>query len=502
MRNFFRKLFIFTCVALLNFSCQIFKSTERQPTQASVGIGPETISTNPGLDEKSEEQKQAEVMVDQIIQQNLNSRQQLSSEIRSFIMEASWAQQLVSSFDMYLDFKLSKSSHDLEKPFALSESEINCKLWENSYFQTHAEEHLLLLQNFFLQKSDQQNYHWFLSFFKSSKADTPAQILAKAQLVRTLASNHHEKCTGKSCVDFLKFPGKPFSAFDPFNNQQMLDFKNKFSKKIAAYSPQEIDLMPKGQCFQTTSDRKPNTDEAPYNWKIRNKTGRKLNPKEYIITYDDGPHSIYTMQILEAWKKSGLAKPTFFWLAENVKKYPTLSHEVAAEGFEIAAHSYSHPDTGNLAAATEASQLNKVNRSLFKTELINITPENFLIWKDKMLDRQILESYSIIEKEVGSGKTLKFRLPYGSGVRNPLIENRFIKLNVDHYFWDIDSLDWQDKNPLTIIDRVHKQMQIFHKGIILFHDIHPQSIEASKLLIQEFLDNKNGKVLNLDEAHL
>ena len=53
-----------------------------------------------------------------------------------------------------------------------------------------------------------------------------------------------------------------------------------------------------------------------------------------------------------------------------------------------------------------------------------------------------------------------------------------------HVFWNVDSLDWKDKNPETILARVKKAMAAEKKGIILFHDIHPQSVEASKLVLK------------------
>lgn len=198
-----------------------------------------------------------------------------------------------------------------------------------------------------------------------------------------------------------------------------------------------------------------------------------------------------------------MAKPTFFWLAANVQKYPAVARDVGARGFEVAVHSFSHPDIGNLAAAVDASKLNKVNRTHFANELRSLSAGDFAGWREKKLDQQIVRAFAIISDVLGSGHHVgKFRLPYGSGLRSSLIGARFAHLNVDHFFWDIDSLDWQDKNPLSIVERVHKQMLVAKRGIILFHDIHPQSLEASKVLIREFQEKPNGKVVNLNEAQL
>ena len=53
-----------------------------------------------------------------------------------------------------------------------------------------------------------------------------------------------------------------------------------------------------------------------------------------------------------------------------------------------------------------------------------------------------------------------------------------------HVFWNVDTLDWQDKDPASILARAKKQMQANGHGVILFHDIHPQSVEASKKLLE------------------
>jgi peptidoglycan/xylan/chitin deacetylase (PgdA/CDA1 family) len=52
-----------------------------------------------------------------------------------------------------------------------------------------------------------------------------------------------------------------------------------------------------------------------------------------------------------------------------------------------------------------------------------------------------------------------------------------------HTSWNVDTLDWQDRNANSIFERTKKQVDILGRGIILFHDIHPQSVQAVKLLI-------------------
>ncbi len=64
-----------------------------------------------------------------------------------------------------------------------------------------------------------------------------------------------------------------------------------------------------------------------------------------------------------------------------------------------------------------------------------------------------------------------------------------------HVFWNVDSLDWQDKDPASILARVKKLMAAEKRGIILMHDIHPQTVEAVKLLLDSAAPTQRWVVL-------
>ena len=85
-----------------------------------------------------------------------------------------------------------------------------------------------------------------------------------------------------------------------------------------------------------------------------------------------------------------------------------------------------------------------------------------------------------------------FRLPYGAGVSVPEIREMIASQNMIHVFWNVDTLDWQDKNPKTIYTRALKQMNALGRGVILFHDIHPQSVIASEMVMGYLKDPANN----------
>jgi peptidoglycan/xylan/chitin deacetylase (PgdA/CDA1 family) len=190
-----------------------------------------------------------------------------------------------------------------------------------------------------------------------------------------------------------------------------------------------------------------------------NITGNTFPRGQWAITFDDGPHADYTNKIASNLKEFDI-KSTFFSLSKNVVAYPHITNGLREAGMEIANHSHDH------------KQLTKLS--------------------DAQLDFEILDSTDKITKVTGE-KTKYFRCPYGAGTNVPRVRQRIAKEDMIHVFWSVDSLDWQDHNPKTIVERVRKQMAMSKNGggIILFHDIHPQSVTASREIMKYIHDNKN-----------
>ena len=60
------------------------------------------------------------------------------------------------------------------------------------------------------------------------------------------------------------------------------------------------------------------------------------------LTFDDGPCSGYTEQILDILRRHDV-KATFFVCGQNVERSPEILRRIQAEGHTIGNHSYSHP---------------------------------------------------------------------------------------------------------------------------------------------------------------
>ena len=166
--------------------------------------------------------------------------------------------------------------------------------------------------------------------------------------------------------------------------------------------------------------------------------GKKL----VAFTFDDGPHPEYTDQILTILDQYD-AKGTFFMLGNSVDFYPDVAKRVAAAGHEIGNHSFSHPDLTTLGSSQVQFEISEADRAI----------------------------------ETATGQVPKYyRPPYGA--HNSRVDDLVQKPAI---LWDVDTLDWQSRDPQAILHKVQEQTS--DGAIILMHDIHQTTIEGFRLSI-------------------
>lgn len=194
-----------------------------------------------------------------------------------------------------------------------------------------------------------------------------------------------------------------------------------------------------------------------------NMNGYNFPERTYALTFDDGPNEEHTLPILSTLQSFG-KKATFFWLAENVGPMPAIVQKVKAAGMPRNNHSFTHP------------QLPKLDNT--------------------QLTKEIVGAQAVL-KQVYKDTPRFFRCPFGAGLNIARVREMIAKNNMIHVFWTIDSLDWQDKDPASVLARIKKQMSVEKRGIILMHDVHPQTVQAARLLLQysKGLDGKKGQSL-------
>ncbi len=154
------------------------------------------------------------------------------------------------------------------------------------------------------------------------------------------------------------------------------------------------------------------------------------------LTFDDGPHVTLTPQLLDILRSEGI-RATFYVVGQRVASWPDIVARAVRESHEIGNHSWNHALFTTLSDAEIASQLART-------------------------DAAILAATGIVPATV--------RLPGGDG--NARV---FGLIDRPVVFWDVDTLDWQNRSPPTI---QQISARAYSGSIVLLHDIHATTIAA------------------------
>ncbi|MET3576652.1 polysaccharide deacetylase family protein [Bhargavaea ullalensis] len=93
---------------------------------------------------------------------------------------------------------------------------------------------------------------------------------------------------------------------------------------------------------------------------------KKLPDKNGIaLTFDDGPHPVYTARLLDVLKQHGV-RATFFVIGEKVEAYPWLLKRMREDGHEIGIHHYKHRSAWRLTPRALRNQLELTDRAIRK----------------------------------------------------------------------------------------------------------------------------------------
>jgi cellulose synthase/poly-beta-1,6-N-acetylglucosamine synthase-like glycosyltransferase/peptidoglycan/xylan/chitin deacetylase (PgdA/CDA1 family) len=73
----------------------------------------------------------------------------------------------------------------------------------------------------------------------------------------------------------------------------------------------------------------------------------RMPARTIALTFDDGPDPTWTPRILEVLRRHRV-KATFFVVGAQVARHPDLARRLVAEGHEIGAHTFTHPELSDL----------------------------------------------------------------------------------------------------------------------------------------------------------
>jgi peptidoglycan/xylan/chitin deacetylase (PgdA/CDA1 family) len=83
------------------------------------------------------------------------------------------------------------------------------------------------------------------------------------------------------------------------------------------------------------------------------------------LTFDDGPKSPFTQNLLMALRGLGV-KATFFVVGSSIEKEPDLLRQIADEGHELANHSYTHSDFTKLTDVQVRDEVTKTQDAIWR----------------------------------------------------------------------------------------------------------------------------------------
>lgn len=81
------------------------------------------------------------------------------------------------------------------------------------------------------------------------------------------------------------------------------------------------------------------------------------------LTFDDGPHPVFTPRLLEVLERHG-AHATFFMVGEAAERQPTLLRRIAESGHAIGNHSWDHPSFVKISGATRRAQIRNCAKAI------------------------------------------------------------------------------------------------------------------------------------------
>jgi peptidoglycan-N-acetylglucosamine deacetylase len=105
------------------------------------------------------------------------------------------------------------------------------------------------------------------------------------------------------------------------------------------------------------------------------------------LTFDDGPGP-YTPQVLSVLERYHVPA-TFFEIGENVVQYPQYTQMVAAAGYPVEDHTWSHPDLATLPASQIAAQIEQTQNEIHSLtgDTPNCLRPPYDSWNSTVLDQ-------------------------------------------------------------------------------------------------------------------
>ncbi|CAG7613510.1 polysaccharide deacetylase family protein [Leucobacter soli] len=164
------------------------------------------------------------------------------------------------------------------------------------------------------------------------------------------------------------------------------------------------------------------------------------------LTYDDGPGP-YTGALLSTMRKRE-ARITLFMVGSRVPARRSIVRRAVVDGHEIGSHTMTHPDLTGLSLGAARAQVRDAAAAI---------------------------------RSASKKRVRIFRPPYGA-VNSGIID----AVGMPAILWSVDTEDWKRPGERALIARSVPVVK--PGGIILFHDIHPDSVNVANSVVSGLRD--------------
>lgn len=200
-------------------------------------------------------------------------------------------------------------------------------------------------------------------------------------------------------------------------------------------------------------------------WQPFGKLVTNINTKSKVValTYDDGPHPINTIKLLDIFQKLQV-KATFFVVGKQIEQHPEIVKDILAQGHELGNHSYSHLPMIFRKPSFIKSEINRTDRLL---------------------------------RQLGADQDIHFRSPFG--LKRFVLSFVLARSRKKNILWNLDPKDYMATNPESIENYVLEHIQ--PGSIILLHDgggDRSSTVKATEFLIQN-LRSRGYEFLTVSE---
>ncbi|MFF5158105.1 polysaccharide deacetylase family protein [Streptomyces sp. NPDC000348] len=163
------------------------------------------------------------------------------------------------------------------------------------------------------------------------------------------------------------------------------------------------------------------------------------------LTFDDGPSTGTTTNLLNALRQNGL-RATMFNQGQYAAAHPSLVKAQVDAGMWVANHSYTHPHMTQLSQAQMDSEIARTQQAI---------------------------------ANAGGGTPKLFRPPYGE--TNSTLRTVEAKYGLTEIIWDVDSQDWNNASTDAIVQAASR---LTDGQVILMHDWPANTVAAIPRIAQ------------------